>query len=470
MSADRAELEVLHEATLRLLAEVGVLVGCEAARALLRRSGVRVTEEGRAHPEEAILRWALEVCPEGFRVEGRAAGTDHLIRSGAARMLSGGGSVRVHELDGSYTAGTWEHLRLFARLGDALANTHIQLNQIDPPATDHRYYLEIAHEMLRATVKPCCLQVASGRDVRAAAAIAAAVRGSEAEARLRPLFLTGTNAEPPLEIQDNAAEIVMAAAAHHLPCGLGDYAMMGTTAPRTIGGALVQGNAVQLTALLIAQLAAEGTPWYYTAPRGSVDLRTLSPIMADPQATRATRWGCRMGEYYRLPVWGLMNTDAKAPDVQASCQRTLALQMAVEDGCAVIQGAGSMMDQMMMSSFAQAVIDDDIWGYVLASNAPPDLGEEGLAFDAIREMAGKTGREDLGYALHEHTLRHIREGEWHPRVFRTESFAEWRDSGGGTLLDRARETAATLLADHRPLPLEPGVDREITRIIENARG
>ena len=63
-------------------------------------------------------------------------------------------------------------------------------------------------------------------------------------------------------------------------------------------------------------------------------------------------------------------TDAKQPDPQAACELAVQLQMAVEMGVHLVQGPHSMMDQMMLSSFTQMVINDDIAGYVLAGHRP----------------------------------------------------------------------------------------------------
>jgi len=458
--------ETLHEATLALLQRTGVRVGSRLARDLFRSAGVHVEESSeRVYPSRQDVEQALATVPRAYAVYGRRT-EDPLILGGRnAYVLSGGGSVRVLTLDGRYEPATWEHLRQFNILLDALPNIHMLLNQVDPQGdAAPGFYRRLAAEMLLGSPKPCCLQAMSAQDVEAMIEMGAVIRGSREALAEKPVFIVGSNAEPPLFIPAHAAEIQIAAGRARIPCGIGDYCMMGITGPSTVAGAVVQMNAIQLTTLVLSQLVRPGAPFSYTCFSGSGNMRTLNPIVADPHTLKLLRLAAELGRWYDLPVYSEAVTDAKMPDPQAACERALQLQAVLEAGANLIQGPTSHMDQMMLSSFAQAVIDNDIVGYVFAAHARPVISEETLALAAIHEVVTDPEFSGLKFAMHPHTLRHLREQIWEPRCFIYDSFDDWQRGGARSVVERAEDVARDILAHHQPESLDPAMEQEIRRI------
>lgn len=456
----------LHENTLILMERTGVRVESEPALKLLADRNVRIDwESKRVHPRPDQVQQALDSAPRSFNVYGRLTENPLVIGSDNVYVESGGASVRVLALDGHYEAATWEHLRQFNTLLDALPNIHMLLNQVDPLGDPSLgFYQRLAAEMLITTPKPCCFQAGSGADVTAMVAMGAVIRGSTQGLAEKPVFITGSNAEPPLCIPEHAAEILMTASRAGIPCGVGDYVMMGISAPTTLAGALIQRNAVQLIALVLSQMVRPGAPFYYTGSSASANMRTLDPITANPAALRMLRAAVRLGRWYGLPVVGLATTDAKQPDPQAAVEMAVSFLVAMEAGAHLIQGPTSMMDQMMLSSFAQAVIDNDIVGYLLAARGDLAISPETLAIDVIDQVVTNPSLEALKFAGHPHTARHLREDLWEPAVFSYDSFTTWQKKGSLSLLERANVRARDILSHHQPEPLALGLASEIHRI------
>lgn len=467
-----ANIETIHHATLSLLGRTGIAVDSEAALALLGDNGVRVdVAQRRAYPDEAAVTRALSTAPRSFAVYGRRETEPRLVGGGSVSVLSGGGSVRVLTLEGEYEPASWAHLHRFNLLLDALPNIHMMINQVDPDEGAGKgnaatYYRRLAAAMLIDSPKPCNLQAGGAADVLAFVAMGVALRGSAEALRQRPVFMAGANAEPPLHIPAHAAEILVAASRAGIPSGIGDYQMMGITGPVTVAGAAVELNAVQLTALVLSQAARPGAPCPYTAFSGGGNLRTLDPLTSAPQALQLLSLAARLGCWYGLPVYSTALTDAKSADQQAACERALQLKVAVDAGASIIQGPTSHMDQMMLSSYVQAVIDDEIVGYVLASCAEPEVNAETLALEALHDVALDEYYQGLKFAAHAHTARHLREGLWEPEVFTYDSFTAWRQAGSHSVAQRAADKARRLLAEHRPEPLAPQLAAEMRGIAE----
>ncbi len=441
---DAETKRILHDATIKVLKEVGVALDSEEALSLCAGEGVRVDENrGRVYPSEDDIERSIASVPSSFVLSGRGENSCR-IGPGDLQVLAGGGAVRVLDLDGTYSDSSWDHLERFNRLLEHLPSIGILLNQVDPPVCGPDYYRTIAYRMFAGTTKPICLQAGCAEDVRSFARMGEAVRGSRRAHEGNPVFMTGTNAEPPLRISRDSCEIIIEAARLGIPCGIGDYGMMGSTAPITVEGTLVQRNAVQLTGVLLIQLARRGAPCYYVGTSGSCNMRTLDPIMANPHACRVVRFATELGASYGLPVWSNALTDAKEPDVQAACERSVMFLQALRAGANIIQGPTAMMDQMMLASYVQAVIDADIAEYILRAEAPLLLGEERLSTEAIAEVIREGGA--LKFADHPQTLAHLGEEDWEPLGFRYESFTGFSAGGRKSLLEAARERAEGLLS------------------------
>ena len=204
----------------------------------------------------------------------------------------------------------------------------------------------------------------------------------------------------------------------------------------------------------------------YTAFSGSGNMRTLGPMSSDPHTVQLLRLAAELGRRYGLPIYGVALTDARMPDPQAACERAVQMQVALDAGVNLIQGPTSMMDQMMLSSFAQAVIDNDIVGYVLAAHCRPEISPETLALEAIHEVVTDPTLKALRFAAHPHTVRHLRDHLWHPQTFSYDSYDVWQRTGSQTVVERAVAVARDILSRHHPEPVPRDVADEIARIAE----
>jgi trimethylamine--corrinoid protein Co-methyltransferase len=461
------DLQILHEATLTLLKRTGVKLDSPRALEFLSAAGVRVDSAAmRVYPEAGHFEEALATVPRRMTIHGRRPDRDRPVVLGGdcVNVMSGGGSLRVLTVDGCYEPSTWEHLRQFNILLDALPNIHMHINQVDP--ADHvgtGFYRRLAAEMLTGCTKPLCFQAASGDDVQAMIEMGVEIRGSRAALVEQPLFMMGLNAEPPLHISGGVAEALMATCRAGLPVSMGHYAMMGVTAPVTVAGTVVQINAVQIVAIILAQAVRRGAPICYTSFAAGADLRTLDVSTSTPHALQLLRLGIEMGRFYGLPIYSLVATDARAADPQAACERAVELLIGFEAGAHLLQGPTSSMDRFMLSSFVQAVIDNDIAGYVLAARRRPSVSAETLALEAGHDVATDVQYAQFKFASHMHTVRHLRDEVWAPWAFSSDNFAAWDKAGRVSVVARAAAKAREILTTHRPEPLPASIAGAIRR-------
>lgn len=449
------DIALLHNATLQLLERTGVYIGSEKALDILEENSVRVDRsDKRVFPGEGHIERALASAPKSFRLFGRHDDKPLIFDGSNIYFLSGGASLRVLDLAGQYVPATRKHLKQFNILLDALPNIHAMINQVDPQEFHGKnLYRLLAADMLIDTTKPICMQASNALDVKTIVEMGSVIQGSRIALAEKPLFFVGLNAQPPMAIPGEIAQALLACCDSGIPCSLGNYNMMGITAPRTVPGAVVQLNAIQLTAIMLVQAYKPGLPVFYTAFSGSGDMQTLDPVTSDPSSVRQQKLAVLLGRSYRMPVYSFAGTDSRMPDAQAACEHTLQFQIAMDSGCSLLQGPTSMMDRMMLSSFAQTIIDHDIISYMLECRKPTDIDAETLALDVIHDAVADPELKDMKFAAHRHTVDHLNDSMWHPLAFSYDSYANWQRDGKKSTVQRATEAAAHIIDSHKPDPL-----------------
>ena len=122
--------------------------------------------------------------------------------------------------------------------------------------------------------------------------------------------------------------------------------------------------------------------------------------------------------------------------------------------------AFGMMNQLLTSSYEQALIDDEIFSAVfrLAEGIP--VTPETIALDQIR-MAGPGGQ----YLNQDYTLYNYRQQQWQPQLTNRMEWEQWqRTSEGKDMRQRANARARKLLAEHKPPRLSPAQEAELDRM------
>ena len=182
-------------------------------------------------------------------------------------------------------------------------------------------------------------------------------------------------------------------------------------------------------------------------------MQTLDPVTSDPLSVRQQQLAVLLGRSYRMPVYSFAGTDSRMPDAQAACEHALQFQLAMDSGCNLLQGPTSMMDQMMLSSFAQTIIDHDIISYMLECRKTTDIDAETLALDVIHDAVADPELKDMKFAAHRHTVDHLNDSLWNPLAFSYVSYANWQRDGKKSTVQRATEAAAHIIDSRKPDPL-----------------
>jgi trimethylamine---corrinoid protein Co-methyltransferase len=457
---DEAEVESIHQASLRILSETGVILTERNSRTLLVDAGARVQDKRVLFPPDMVEK-CISLAGKTTTIQGR---------NGAVKNL-GDGSLHFHNLGGAsniYDANTGKrHLATVkdvqdaTRLLDALDNCHTITPFFTPTEVPGVIMtLAMYRHALPYTVKPL-----QGPGIQFAAEVRYAVRMAEVVGTPADILTLSVSPVSPLSIPDHEAQAILAIskagiAFSPLPCPTA-----GTTAPFSISGAIAQQNAEILAALVLAQLAHPGLPIIYCGRLAMMEPRTGLSVWGGVEMGMASAGTVQVGHHYGLPVnvYGF-STNAHTLDVQNGFERGINAILPALAGADELSGIGEM-EAGVMGSFAQMVVDNEFAGSILRVRKGFVADTEALAVDVVVAAMSST-RNFLGQ---KHTMKYLKSGEvFLTRHAERSSWETWDTNKRQGLAERAQAEAVRILREHQVPPLDPAQERELDIIMAAA--
>jgi trimethylamine--corrinoid protein Co-methyltransferase len=131
-------------------------------------------------------------------------------------------------------------------------------------------------------------------------------------------------------------------------------------------------------------------------------------------------------------------------------------------GANVLVGAG-MMQQSLVISHEQLVIDSEINNTVIKAVQGITVDEERLGMDAIARV-GPGGH----FLSDPHTLKFLRTERYKPSLLYRDSREAWDAGGSTSFVGRAKEKAKAILAEHEINPLPQDVGQALDEYVSAA--
>ena len=131
-------------------------------------------------------------------------------------------------------------------------------------------------------------------------------------------------------------------------------------------------------------------------------------------------------------------------------------------GANLIYGAG-MLDSGLIFSYAQLVIDNDIFKMIRKVMQGMRVDDENLAVDIIKSV-GPGG----DFLMQDHTMKYMRTLPSVPNLIERNNRENWLAAGGKGLAERAAQRAAEILATHKPMPLSNQAKSALRAIVEES--
>jgi trimethylamine--corrinoid protein Co-methyltransferase len=455
------QLDMLQEATLDILENVGVKFPSERALAILDGNGVIVDKATQVvkFSHELVFK-AMKTVPRYFMMGARVPEYDLQLKDGVTYFTTDGCGVQVVDLDSqTERASRKSDVAMMARVADYLPS----IGFVWPMVSAQDYgRTSILHELdacWNNSVKHVQSETIMGeRECQLAVEMATVIAGSKEELRKRPPLSLVVCTIAPL-MQDHAGiEGAMVMAEAGIPVGFLAMPTLGTTAPATQAGALAMADAEIISATVLMQLVAPGAPIFHSLMQAWADPRT-GGYVSYPRDARGRYGVVEMAHHWGMPSLGACyGTDSLETGTwQSAAEPALDPLLAGLTGPEIVTGMGLARTYTRLYP-EQILLDDDLYQRARAYLTQVEVSQETLALDAIRNV-GPGGH----FLSQKHTRKHMRDSLVRGITHELDGNSKYRDPR-----EVARERVRTILETHQPEPLEKAKQDELTRILAAA--
>ncbi len=456
------ELKRIHEATLAVIEKTGVRFPSARALDIWEEHGATVDRESKiikAPPE--LIETALSKAPPTYLLAARDEEQDLQLDGNHVYVGTDGCGVEVIDLySGKRRRSCLQDVAEIAIIADFLPEVAfhwVAVSAQDRPAKSRSLH-ELAAIWENSTKHLQTESIYSAAEARAAVEMASAIAGGRETLRKRPILSIMQCTLPPLGQDGGSIDSALIAAEAGLPVGFMTMTSSGSTAPVTLAGNLVVGNAEVISALALIQLAYPGAPIYYAAAQTSMDLRSGGYTGGGPEDFLFGAATNKLADFYNVPLsMGSFATGGKEPNWQAGIDNAMSTFMASIVMSDMLLGVG-LLHGSRIWSYAQMLMDCEIFDMVWQMMKGIEVSDETFALDVI-DAVGPGGN----YLAQKHTKRNM--GHlWVPKYMDRRTYKVWEEKQDGAV-EWATAEAQRILETHRPEGLDENLAGELAKII-----
>jgi len=452
----QVEVRRIHEASIKVLAEVGVKISHPEIRLLLLEAGAKEGKESIFFFPSALIEKCLKKAPRSFRFAD-LKGNMVDVTPGAPPLFWTGNAM--YYLRGSERRELTRELYVeFCRAVDPLPHLHAivgtNLSDYPPSARDFVGFRAMA-EYTQKHLRPVIF-TPRGVEVILEMADVLLEGGSLKD---HPILSLGFTCVSPLRWSDSALEVFRVSSGYGIPLMINSEVISGATAPVTLAGSLVLANAEALSGVAIAQLLEPGRPVVFNLGFShTFDMKVAETLTGAPEGGLLGAAGSAIAHFHHLPSASWMSTESKVPDAQAAYEKTLLGLLHGLGGVNLIWGIGNLESTLSLCP-EQAIMDNEIAAGILRASKKIETDQERMALSVIKEM-GQKGN----YLQSEHTLRYFRDELRVTDFLSRERWAVWETAGRKESIEVAKDRVKMFLNASPPEHLSGAQKEKLGRI------
>ena len=465
---DPQQLEDIHDASMRILEEIGLQIENEAAKALMLKNGATLdSTTGYVQMDREMVMQFIRTVPGEFTLYARNPRFNAIIGGNHLNFSMVASAPNCSDIDRGRRTGTYVDFCNFLRLGQYFNIVNpisgYPVEPVDlPPQTRH---LDGYLAFIQLTEKPWhAYSLGEGR-IEDGLEMICIARGIDKETLKRePSVQTVVNTNSPLKVDDAMLQGLMLMAEYNQPVIVTPFTLAGAMSPVTLAGALAQQNAEALGVIAITQMVSPGAPAMYGGFTSNVDMKTGSPAFGTPEYAKAIYAGGQLARRYKIPYRTSNVNASNVVDAQATWESQVSLWSATMAHGNLIKHSAGWLEGGLCASFEKFIIDIEMMQIMVETLKGIEVSEQTLALDTIREVGagGHFFGTDHTYARYE-TAFHT------PFVSDWSNFETWEERGSLTATERANKIYKEVLENYQQPALDPAINEELEDYVSRRR-
>ena len=463
---DEEGLELIHQASMQVLSEIGIAFYDRESLAILRQHGAEVDENDVVRFDPALVAEYVAKAPTQFTQLARNPENNVIIGGKHVCFSPVYGPPYVVDLARGRREATLADFENFVKLAFMSPYMHHSGGTIVEPtdlpvATRH---LDMLYSHIKYGDKAFMGSVMSAENAADSVALAELLFGEE-EIQAQPALLSLINISSPRRLDDRMLGALKVYARANQATIITPFILSGAMAPVSVAGTVVQMNAEALAGITFAQMVRPGAPVVYGSFQATTDLQSGSPVFGAPESQLALYLGAQLARRYNLPYRsGGMFASAKIADIQAGYESIMSMLPAVLGGVNFVLHAAGWLENGLAAGYEKFVLDCELLGMLHKYLQGVDLSEDAFAMESLRNV--EPGGHHLGT---EHTMSHFRTAFYRAELFDYNSAEQWVIDGAKDANQRAHEKYKQLLKDYEPPALDPARDEAIQHYISQRK-
>ena len=443
-----AEIEKMHECSLKILSEIGAMFHCDEAVEIFKKHGAK-TDGQTVYITPDMVEAALKAAPGSFDWYGRD-GRKVTIGDGQVHNLPGYGPIYIYR-NGTYEKTSHEHLANMHRLTetsdvlDASNANILDISYVDP---EHREQYRLGMT-LKYCLKPVMGLVEGGEAAQFGLDTMRRFYGVTQEDKVISLGLIDTLG--PMRLSTSMAEALIVYARNHQALIIGPGQTFGLTSPQSLAATQTLGNAMILASIVLAQLVNPGTPVIYSGKHSGDDMRlTSAAAYGSIEGMLVGAAAVKLARRYGLPVHsGNANTDSKVLDFQAGGEAFMNTCTAYLNNVDCFFQSCGTMDSYNAMSYEKFLLDEERIRALRRLATGFEVDDTTLMYETMRQC-GPAGQ------LFQRTQKTYHRDCFMPKLAVRDGHNSWIAKGCPTAESLAAEACAKRLEEYK----EPELDAE----------
>lgn len=462
---DEAALQRIHDASMRILSELGIDFYDAEIRDILAAHGVKIVGETAYFTEAQIMEYVSK-APKEFTQQARNPANNVVIGGKRAVFAPVYGPPFVLDLDKGRREAKLVDFHNFVKLTYLSPYLHHSggtvVEPTDEPVPTRHLDMLFAH--MKYSDKAFMGSVTAGENAEDSVRMAEILFGERMKSQ-DPVLLSLINVSSPRRYDDRMLASIKVYAKAKQALLITPFLMSGAMSPVSVAGTLALQNAEALAGIALCQMITPGLPVIYGSFMTNIDLQSGAPVFGSPESQLALFTGAQMAARYNLPFRsGGTFSSSKIEDAQAGYESIQVMLPAIMAQVNFILHAAGWLENGLVAGYEKFVIDCDLLGMYHVWSKGIDLSDEAFAFDALQEVP--PGGHFLGTG---HTMRHFRTAFYRADMFDYNSAEQWELDGALDTRQRANKKWKKLLADYQPPALDPMIEAELLNFMKQRK-